>query len=463
MVHTLFESTPYIFNPLALQTFIVALGVFYLGIFGLVREQGSPVSVAFFLLCLGIGIWLFAFSWMYGATDGRLALWWAKVGYAGISIIPAAVYHFRTYILQEEETSRPRVRAAWLLSGVFAALSITTDVLFHSLERYEWGFYPRVGMGNIPFMVFFFGVIADSLLGYLRVYRRSEKGSVTANRARYLLIAFAVAAAASLDFLASFGIRWYPVGYLAIFFFIVISADSIRRYQFMAITPSFAAPQIIETMNDALIVLDPDGIIRVVNEAACSLFGLTPQEFMGKRPLQAIAACGAFSGKLESIIRGGAVKNSEVVCRPRESELKTLSISATIMRNRAGEPLATVCVVSDVTERRRAEEEREKLIVQLREAIANVRRLSGMLPICSSCKKIRDDRGYWSQIESYIREHSEAEFTHSLCPACAQKEYDELARLTVHGDDRTAKDSSGPDKDPADSTKTRGPRDEERQ
>ncbi len=77
----------------------------------------------------------------------------------------------------------------------------------------------------------------------------------------------------------------------------------------------------------------------------------------------------------------------------------------------------------DITKRKRAEEERERLIHSLQDALAKIRRLHGMLPICASCKKIRDDKGYWNQIESYIQEHSEAEFTHGICPDCMKKLY----------------------------------------
>jgi len=80
----------------------------------------------------------------------------------------------------------------------------------------------------------------------------------------------------------------------------------------------------------------------------------------------------------------------------------------------------------DVTDRKRAEEEREKLIKELENALAKVKTLSGLLPICSSCKKIRDDKGYWNQIEAYIRDHSEAEFSHSICPECVKEVYPEL-------------------------------------
>ena len=72
------------------------------------------------------------------------------------------------------------------------------------------------------------------------------------------------------------------------------------------------------------------------------------------------------------------------------------------------------------------EKKRREIIAQLHQALGEVKTLSGLLPICASCKKIRDDSGYWNQIETYIRDHSEAEFSHSICPECAKKLYPDL-------------------------------------
>jgi sigma-B regulation protein RsbU (phosphoserine phosphatase) len=74
----------------------------------------------------------------------------------------------------------------------------------------------------------------------------------------------------------------------------------------------------------------------------------------------------------------------------------------------------------------RYQAEREQLLEKLQKALEKVKLLSGYLPICSSCKKIRDDKGYWQQIESYIRDHSDAEFSHGICPDCARKLYPEI-------------------------------------
>jgi PAS domain S-box-containing protein len=76
----------------------------------------------------------------------------------------------------------------------------------------------------------------------------------------------------------------------------------------------------------------------------------------------------------------------------------------------------------DIAERRKAEETREKLITELKSALAKIKTLKGLLPICAWCKKIRDDQGYWKKVETYIREHSDASFTHGICPDCLKRE-----------------------------------------
>lgn len=101
-------------------------------------------------------------------------------------------------------------------------------------------------------------------------------------------------------------------------------------------------------------------------------------------------------------------------------------IQATRSNPLEGEKVQCRCIMSDISDRKRIEEEREALIEQLKKSLAKVKQLSGMLPICASCKKIRDDRGYWRQIEAYIRDHSEAEFSHGICPECMKKLYPEL-------------------------------------
>lgn len=71
------------------------------------------------------------------------------------------------------------------------------------------------------------------------------------------------------------------------------------------------------------------------------------------------------------------------------------------------------------------EKEREKIIIELQDALSQIKILKGLIPICTWCKKIREDNGYWKKIEFYIEEHSEAEFTHGICPTCAKNKFPE--------------------------------------
>jgi DNA-binding response OmpR family regulator len=100
----------------------------------------------------------------------------------------------------------------------------------------------------------------------------------------------------------------------------------------------------------------------------------------------------------------------------------TLSVSPLLWE---GQPALVVCL-NDITEQRRAAREREELIEQLQRALSRVKLLSGLLPICMHCKKIRGDGGQWVQLESYIHQHSEAEFSHGLCSECGRRFYPDV-------------------------------------
>lgn len=116
-------------------------------------------------------------------------------------------------------------------------------------------------------------------------------------------------------------------------------------------------------------------------------------------------------------IDSGVYQETEIKHAGRVISLSFTPVSGTDYVNLYGQ---------DITERKLAEAEREKLIVELREALKEVKALRGILPLCSFCKKIRDDKGYWEQVDVYIDKHSQADISHSICPDCAKKHYPEL-------------------------------------
>lgn len=103
----------------------------------------------------------------------------------------------------------------------------------------------------------------------------------------------------------------------------------------------------------------------------------------------------------------------------------TVLTSKVPLKNDAGEVFGILGICTDITERKKMELSHKELIKELGDALSEVKTLSGLLPICSHCKGIRDDKGYWKQIEVYLLEHSDANFTHSICPECIKILYPE--------------------------------------
>lgn len=429
MIHHSFEIDRLIHSPLALEALVTACLIFSLGILAVVRERGSAASLSFFKLIGTLGLWLFGFAWMYASSDADSAYWWAKIGYIGITLIPAAAFEFSTLMMQDLQKVKKTCQTLWATSFLFLVVILASDFQFGSMYRYDWGFYPRYHITSIPFVLYFSATVVAVLGRYMQGYRAARPGSLQWNQGRLMLLAYLVSMVGTFDFLPSFGIATYPIGFGAIIIFTLILYYSISRYRFIAITPSFAVDSIIQIMDDGLLVLDNEGIIRVANSSLTRLLRAGEKPLIGMKPSEVATGAGEFGARLETLLLQRELRNVEIDYQDEGAASRTFSLASSFMLDQHGERLAIVCVLRDITDRKKAETEREQLIGKLREALANVRQLSGMLPICASCKKIRDDQGYWQQIESYIRTHSEAEFTHSMCPDCADRAYAELRRL----------------------------------
>lgn len=189
---------------------------------------------------------------------------------------------------------------------------------------------------------------------------------------------------------------------------------------------------ITSSLGEGVLVFDEAGKLSFINPEAEQLLGWTGEELLGKN-IHEVVHYKKSDGTLlpaedcpniRMLETGKRVFNDDDVYIRKDGSMLPVSYISTPLFKQ-GRVLASVVAFRDMTKRKEIEAERERLIVELREALAKINTLRGLIPICASCKKIRDDQGFWNSIEKYIMEHSEAEFSHGICPDCAKRLYPE--------------------------------------
>jgi PAS domain S-box-containing protein len=174
-----------------------------------------------------------------------------------------------------------------------------------------------------------------------------------------------------------------------------------------------------------------DHAFKFISSAVLAVTGRDPREWY-RNPLLIREILhpgwrGKFNREFKKVLSGKAEENHVFPILHVSGETRWIQLRTTLLRDSNDELLAIEGIASDITDRKRQEGERKRLIRQLRKALAEVKTLSGLLPICSHCKKVRDDQGYWQQIDAFITEHSGLFFSHGLCPDCLARYYPEYA------------------------------------
>jgi PAS domain S-box-containing protein len=182
---------------------------------------------------------------------------------------------------------------------------------------------------------------------------------------------------------------------------------------------------IVEGVKDyAIVMLNPEGQVTSWNHGAEQIQGYKAKEIIGQHfskfyPEEALAACKP-EWELAEALAKGQIEDEGLRVR-KDGSLFFANVIITALFDAQGRHRGFAIVTRDITERKTHEGEREKLIVELRTAVTRVKALSGMIPICSWCKNVRTDEGYWESVEQYVHQHSDATFSHGMCPSCATK------------------------------------------
>lgn len=175
-----------------------------------------------------------------------------------------------------------------------------------------------------------------------------------------------------------------------------------------------AREALINTIADGVVILDRSDRVIYANPAAHEHLGMSPDAAQLPAPV-----------RFPERNRSSAPWLGELAV-PSGNSRRWIDVRVDPVLDRWGDVAGRLVVTRDITVRKVLEDERERLIAELKAALQQVRRLEDLLPICANCKKVRDDNGYWSQIDEYLRNRAAVEFTHGICPECDARLYGQM-------------------------------------
>jgi PAS domain-containing protein len=400
-----------------------ALSVFVLLI--LWPRRRAPGALGLVLLECAIIVWTFAEALDIGAVQLETKILWSTISYPGVALAPFFFFYF---ITSYAEPDRHRSRRSWAANAAIPVLTILVAATnnWHHLLWPTITLDPRLNVaiyGHGPWWWLFFAysyslllrafiVLGNSIARYHAFFRTQNMALFLASILPILgnlLYAFRLTPIEGMD--------WTPVGFT---FSSLVLTWILFQYRMLDLVP-VARDRLVDTLREAVLVLDERGRIVDANPALHAVLAPATGRIIGQPAALALASRQELVRQLQQDSPGQVE-----IALGEGDQRRTYDLRITQLRDQQKRLAGRLVVLHDITRRKRLLEERDQLIAELQRALTEVKTLSGLLPICANCKKIRDDLGYWRSVEDYVGAHTEVEFTHGICPDCMNKLYPDL-------------------------------------
>lgn len=350
---TLFDSSAYFFNWYAVPPFVAAIFLCFLGLAVLIREKMSPVSLTFGLLVMSGIIWLTSYAGIFSSRDESTAIIWVYMENCGVSLIPTFLLLFSLVVVQKLYRYRVLVWTGYALSYLFLVMTPFTDAMIAGVNHYSWGYYTKYGPLAKWFFVFF-AVMMSAALYVLWDEYRGAQSLIRQSRFRQIFLACLLVQFSLVDVFAAFGFPIYPFGYVCVFIFILLMAPVIMQYRLTDITPAFAAPEILSTMTEGLLVLDKEGLVRIVNPAFCRMTGKSEKKILGNFVWKETPEI-LDKERLDNFLQGKGAQGFEIALNAEEKGEIFLSATISAIRDAKNFPEAVMIVLRDITSQKAAQ------------------------------------------------------------------------------------------------------------
>lgn len=400
---------------------LAVVGLLALAVYSWSRRHSTGNWRGMAAVALAAALWcvMVVVMAMSSFEHARLAL---SAKYTMLGLSNVTIFFFIARHTGHWQRTRPLAAAAFLAIPVAGHLAAwwdgagsLRDAVF--AEAYGLTYLASIQPGPLYLLTtaFHYALIFVSL-GFIAQYMR-RGGAIARGQGTALVMTILIPALANVLQLVDVVPRVFDVMPLANGLSAAALFWGVFRHQMLDLAP-VGRHALVDALHDAMLIVDDRRWIVDANQQLTTLAGITADRLLG-RPLDAV-----FDGPLGRALRAAALMplpgaGAATASTPLAHDSRLYDVRALPV----GHTAARVLVLHDITERQRWEDEQARLIGELQGALGDVKTLSGLLPICAGCKKIRDGQGAWHQLEVYIRDRTDAEFSHGMCPACSAQWY----------------------------------------
>jgi diguanylate cyclase (GGDEF)-like protein/PAS domain S-box-containing protein len=319
---------------------------------------------------------------------------WMQLSTYGSLLMVGLVFHFASLVCGELRARQRHVAVVWVMVGILAAL-LPTPLFQTRTVKYDWGYYSLYGPAGWGFIALTVVVVSLAILMYWRLYRGSRPASLAHRRAGLLLVALCIGSLGAVDFAPALGIGLFPFGGAAIMLANVLHAYTTWRYRLVEITPAYAADQLMDAMSDGVVIIDRDGLVRLVNPAACEILGMDRGTLLNRLPPDTLAS-GVLGWQHTPFFPSADTSLGEREYLTADGTRRVLDVSVSLMHERGLEPGAASITLRDVTAAVLAQEQIHRLAYydslthlpnrlllreRFHESVARARRAQGMVAV----------------------------------------------------------------------------------
>ena len=389
------------------------------------QRRTAPGAGALVIYMIAIAWWSATYAMFWADMYPSRSFWLNATYFGAVTVSPAML----VFTLQFTH------RARWLTRPLLALLSAIATLTVVLLWTDPWHHLFFGGQRNLTDSTIYSGgpwfwafIVYSYVLSLIVIWLLIS--SLSGARAVYRHQIELVLLATIIPWIANFAslVNLSPLPALdltpfAFFLTGVIISVGLFRYHLFDIAP-IARDKLIENMRDSILVVDRQNRVIDVNPALIELLTTRAMPLIGQNVVELFPHW----EQLKAIFEEEEPAGQEI--QMPDLPFRYFNVRLIRLQDRRGNEQGTLMILQDITARKQLEAEREALIHTLQTTLGQVKTLSGLLPICASCKKIRDDQGYWQDVAVYVRDHSEAEFTHGMCPDCMDKFYPEFTKKT---------------------------------